>query len=621
MALTSIDKPDGFRPVGAGELLYTFTESTISGKPNYRVEITLVGLSTPVMQYRPDADLAIECNIAPMLRDVLRMSPTTTQRLQNTYVSYQAVWDGGSDSAVPLTSNIIYFYTGTNNLLNARTQFEITAVSGSFLTRDNTIRAWTGRTSYIDFLNGITAGFAVVVLGTTYYGSGEKRLVSIPVTGFTEDTTATIKPFAWTTAAPSENNQWRSVVYGDKFVAVSSNGTNRVMTSTDGITWTARAASEANSWNSVAYNGTNLYVAVAPDGTNRVMSSPDGITWTNRTAAGAKSWKSVTYGNGLFVAVADDIADTATVMTSPDGITWTTRTAAAGNAWQAVTYGNGLYVAVSTGGSDRVMTSPDGTTWTSRTASGVATWTAVTYGAGLYVAVGDGGIRLMTSPDGTTWTTRTPATANSWTGVTYSANGGFCAVANSGGLDETMFSADGITWTSKAEATVRTWSSVTYGSNKFVAVATNGTANGAMYTLPGTTITTLTIDFLPSCSNAIYLKWLNDYGGLSTRLFDYNQIFNMVPSEADDGRFKKMIVFLQSVTQAVWLDIMELNRPGAEFGDNQKLGAYVVDFTTEASPINIFVEPNPASTLTKARGNNAQLVLRYPLLENIGVSS
>ena len=38
-------------------------------------------------------------------------------------------------------------------------------------------------------------------------------------------------------------------------------------------------------------------------GTNRVMTSPDGIAWTPRAAAEANQWNSVTYGNGRFVAV------------------------------------------------------------------------------------------------------------------------------------------------------------------------------------------------------------------------------------------------------------------------------------------------------------------------------
>ncbi len=85
------------------------------------------------------------------------------------------------------------------------------------------------------------------------------------------------------------------------------------MTSPDGITWTARTAAEANSWSEVTY-GSGLFVAVSADGTNRVMTSPDGITWTARTAATANYWSSVIYSKGLFVATAADA-----VMTSPGG--------------------------------------------------------------------------------------------------------------------------------------------------------------------------------------------------------------------------------------------------------------------------------------------------------------
>ena len=81
-----------------------------------------------------------------------------------------------------------------------------------------------------------------------------------------------------------------------------------------GFPWTARAAAEANQWRSVTYGG-GLFVAVASSGTNRVMTSPDGITWTARTAAEANSWRSVTYGGGLFVAVAS--SGTNRVMTAP----------------------------------------------------------------------------------------------------------------------------------------------------------------------------------------------------------------------------------------------------------------------------------------------------------------
>ena len=234
---------------------------------------------------------------------------------------------------------------------------------------------------------------------------------------------------SWQTATIAIN-QWTSVCYGNGlFVGVSSDGTNRVSVSRDGVNWQAVAAAQANLWNAVAY-GNGLFVAVASSGTNRVMTSPDGFTWTARTAAEANSWVSVTYGNGLFVAVSADGINA--VMTSPDGITWTARTAAQANIWQKITYGNGLFVAVSNSGTNRVMTSPDGTTWTARSIAS-EDWYSVTYGNGLFVAVGElvTAQNVATSPDGITWTSILSQSDSAWTAVTY-GNGIFVALATSG---------------------------------------------------------------------------------------------------------------------------------------------------------------------------------------------
>jgi hypothetical protein len=77
-----------------------------------------------------------------------------------------------------------------------------------------------------------------------------------------------------------------------------------------------------------------------------------GVNWTGRTAAEANYWRFITYGNGIFVAVADAVANGGShrVMTSPEGITWTAQSAAEANSWEAVTYGNGTFVAVALDG-------------------------------------------------------------------------------------------------------------------------------------------------------------------------------------------------------------------------------------------------------------------------------
>lgn len=59
--------------------------------------------------------------------------------------------------------------------------------------------------------------------------------------------------------------------------------------------WIPRLAAEPNIWGSVCY-GNGMFVAVASSGTNRVMTSPDGVTWTARSASEANTWYSVCYG-------------------------------------------------------------------------------------------------------------------------------------------------------------------------------------------------------------------------------------------------------------------------------------------------------------------------------------
>jgi hypothetical protein len=273
----------------------------------------------------------------------------------------------------------------------------------------------------------------------------------------------------WTSTG-AEASQWKSVTYGNgTFVAVAYYGTNRVMTSLDGVNWTARPMA-ARDWSSVTF-GNGMFVAVTSFGP--VMTSSDGVTWTARTAAQANDWQSVTYGNGMFVAVASN--GTHRVMTSPDGVTWTARAAAEANLWKSVTYGNGTFVAVAYYGTNRVMTSPDGVTWTARVAAEDISWQSVAHGNDLFVAVGAGGTNMvMTSPDGVTWTARQAAEVSSWLSVVY-GDGMFVAVAGSG-TNRVMTSPDGVTWsaTTAAAAASSYWQSVTFGNGVFIAVASSG---------------------------------------------------------------------------------------------------------------------------------------------------
>ncbi len=278
----------------------------------------------------------------------------------------------------------------------------------------------------------------------------------------------------WTEATATAPNNWTSVAYGNGvFVAISSDGTDQVMTSFDGVTWSAQSAAMARPWTSVAF-GNGLFVAVSTGGTNglgakgygtdQVMTSPDGVTWTQRLAGDWNTWASVTFGNGMFVAVGDSAEAVTPVMTSSDGMNWTPRSTEL-NYWKSVTYGAGVFVAVAYGGTHQVMTSPDGITWTPQSASGAFGWFSVTYGNGTFVAVSFDG-KVMTSPNGAAWTTRTAPSASVWYSVAY-GNGLFLAVAADNFV---MTSPDGITWT-RPEAPRGAWATVTAGRGIFVVIS------------------------------------------------------------------------------------------------------------------------------------------------------
>ena len=209
------------------------------------------------------------------------------------------------------------------------------------------------------------------------------------------------------------------------------------MTSADGITWSQQTVAGSNTWTSVVYGGPagqEKFVAVASNASNRVLTSADGITWTAQSVP-LNTWNSVTYGDGVFVAVASaGVSDY--VMTSADGLTWTSQVAASSSTWNSVTYGGGIFVAVASAGvSGLVMTSGsmagpvlDPSLWTNyyqalpMPGSGVCSDispeqnTLAAYGTGVtggwvkgwepWVNAGQGGWacrRMLTNTGGNTW--------------------------------------------------------------------------------------------------------------------------------------------------------------------------------------------------------------------------
>lgn len=393
----------------------TIMVATAGGEPKASKSITLTvrgSLTASVPQASFQVNLGESLTITP-----------TAQNLMGT--SSEVLWSSNPQSLPSWLS-----FNGSTGEITVDTASERT-LSGIVLTA----------VDQIDFKSAPTQAFSVTV----------------------QDSCAVWMPRALTGL---EGNPWTTMAYGNgMFAAVSAGGgTNRVMTSPDGIAWTGRTA-EDSQWQGITY-GNGRFVAVANGGTKRIMTSADGITWTAQTSPEVSGWTGVTYGNGQFVAVAE--SGTNRVMTSPDGLTWTVRSAPAG-AWTSVAYGNGRYAAVGYSGSNRVITSEDGLTWTARSAPS-STWTSVAYGGGVFAAVGSLGA-TMSSPDGLVWTARTNG-SNSWNRVAY-GGGKFVALANNG-THRIATSPNGQTWTARAVPDQNDWRGLAYGNGIFAAVASSG---------------------------------------------------------------------------------------------------------------------------------------------------
>lgn len=315
-------------------------------------------------------------------------------------------------------------------------------------------------------------------------------LVSAGVWNDEKRVKAVASDMTWTSRTVPANG-WKSVAYGNgMWVAVANSGTNRVMSSTDGINWTpALSANESTAWNAVAY-GNGRWVAVGSSSTNRTMTSTDGLNWTsNPSANDALLWMSLAYGNGVWVAVALATGGN-NVMTSTDGISWTLRAPTNNSShWGSVAFGQGKFVAVTSSGSsvNQVMSSTDGETWQSVNASVSGGWSSIAYGNNVWVAADSGGTssRIMTSPDGTTWTTRSTGSSNRWAVAGAGNNLWIVMRGAAGGWGASASDSPTGTWVQQTGVSNTTsWNSVAYGEGMWVAVAnstliTSGSMLGA----------------------------------------------------------------------------------------------------------------------------------------------
>jgi len=89
------------------------------------------------------------------------------------------------------------------------------------------------------------------------------------------------------------------------FVVLNSSG--EFARSTDGTNWNTGTLPESNSWWSLHWSDIfQSFIGVSTDGTNRVLVSQNGITWSVYAAAETKPYRATATGNNIVVVVGDD---------------------------------------------------------------------------------------------------------------------------------------------------------------------------------------------------------------------------------------------------------------------------------------------------------------------------
>ena len=154
--------------------------------------------------------------------------------------------------------------------------------------------------------------------------------------------------FISSTTAIYDNYSYRSIAFGNgRFVALEYGGS--IMYSNNATTWTYNNAlvSTPVKWLSITY-GNGRFVATS-EASNLIGYSFDGINWSTSTLPVSGTWGDVTFANGRFVAVETVFSSSQTFnyIYSSNGINWTTGTInPLSSTFKGITFGEGKFVAV-----------------------------------------------------------------------------------------------------------------------------------------------------------------------------------------------------------------------------------------------------------------------------------
>jgi len=509
MALTVVSKPSGFQPVGGGVLNYVWTEASLVGKVNYRVEIIFNGLGLPTFEARPDASLTVTFDVAAALRSALKLTELVADRLKNTYVQYQAKWDASSDGQVNLNADVIYFYIGNNHFLNKRSQNNLVLDSGNGyglihnkLSNLCELTVWNDRVAYFEFLcnGGLTTNGFILIKGQTV---NDADMVANIGTGFLFD--GTIKQLV----------------------------------------------------SSYFYPKNNLKI--------EVKSSPQGKVSINETdIVNGFSLNTIAVAQTFVLTQVGTFSDYSLVLYcflgNPDGV-------------------------------------QDITITTLGTIAGVPNNADVK---------GSASYSLRNLPAGKDIQLRVPLPGSLTNGITYAYTIKYTTTYLGGG---------GISF-KHANAALYA------GGDKYNETAgwvLEANRDIASYIYRGGSTANVPINLICAtpCENPVHIRFLNQFGGLSQWLFDFNQELTLIPQSF--GRYLTKLLFADQLSYQDWLLLNELNVDGVEYNDNYKIGQYAVDITDETNILPVVINEKADKTLSKRTQHSLSLVARYPLIPPVSI--
>lgn len=689
MAITSYQKlPNGIIPVGSDPVMLEMTEATLSGKTNYRVEISFHGYKNlPVLEVRPNAQLQIKVDIAPLLRSILKTDLYQVTRFRMTHIIYQAKWDASSDSAVSLSMNPIYFYSGSNSFFYNRPKTFITnsyAQNQKFLYGPSKFYANTGRSHFWEFIQKVTDTVTWTMTGANMVqedyasfsrqvGTGWDHQVysnqSYVNSCYAEWSVISGETMCGLNSDPTLNASYSSIDYAIQIYPYAQDGTGR---------WSAYAYENGSqtflTWLDpnpitpyrfrVEYDGTNVNYYINGILLRQVARAVGAALYFDSSFNGVGTW----YNKNYYSKITDVEFGPLVKWVTSAGISKLsqrefTKTAAT-TAWDEQFYSTESYTTnvfvkgnPSANLNDALFSTAAGFLGLNADPALNASFTSIDYafyydGISNKIVIYENGAYVQDAASFSSMydmEKMTCAIVYDGTNVNYYVHyptglnyniGGWLLVRQVARVVGAALFADSSLynkasgWANVEFGQIPTMNRVSVGGvtisdqtfrgNKieFFQYTWNGFVASDVLAVKqlGTlqTLASLPVQMRDECANPVFLRWINDLGGLQEWLFDTNQDVQHRQFSAYKHLIKSC--FAVSVPVDVWQSLAELSKNNIEIGDG-KVGMYVVDATNENGPYigpvyPVVINETSPSTRNKNVGHYITIYVRYPQINN-----